>query len=483
MAERVSTSEEGLLGSSVAASSSDAAVPADLFPLPITPLEHFLIVDETPEQPMSAFVQLSFRNGLDLDRLRVALRQAVHRNPLLAARLIPHGPSWAWNYDPNHETTIRLFQSDPPVVDGRIRVIDLCREPGMRVWYDEAGKSSRLIFQFHHACADGIGMRRFVLDLLICYERAFAAADDPVHAELRLDRLDHRRLRERGSLKHLEDSPPAKPLTLWQRTKNSFYFFYLTPKPLLGIRMPAALANPPATSLEPIETVTLASDDSARMLGRARSEGLALNDLGLALLFHQTRQWHEQQGTRGRRQRIRLLMPLDIRTREDLRLSAANRLSFAFLGRTHHQCKNWQELLQSVQAETRTIKESRVYLDFLRSLRAIHGRPELLRRMVRRNRNMATAVFTYAGDMHRGVTRIFAEESGATRIGDALLEGIVAAPPVRSHTNISIGFVIAHSQISLSASWNREVFTADDAREFLSQYAQSWRNWSLTGEP
>ncbi len=35
------------------------------------------------------------------------------------------------------------------------------------------------------------------------------------------------------------------------------------------------------------------------------------------------------------KRRIRLLMPFDIRTKEDLRLTAANRLSFAFLGRTH----------------------------------------------------------------------------------------------------------------------------------------------------
>ena len=136
-----------------------------------------------------------------------------------------------------------------------------------------------------------------------------------------------------------------------------------------------------------------------------------------------------------------------------------------------------------MQAETQTIKESRVYADFLLSLKAIHGRPEMLRRLVRRNRNMATAVFTYAGDMHRGVTRIFAEEGGVTRIGDALLESILAAPPVRSHTNISIGFCIAHGRVCMSASWNRDILSAEEARQFLTLYADSWRHWSLHGQP
>ena len=98
--------------------------------------------------------------------------------------------------------------------------------------------------------------------------------------------------------------------------------------------------------------------------------------------------------------------------KEDLRLTAANRLSFAFLGRTHQQCDDWNSLLSSVQAETKAIKDSRVYVDFLQGLSLCQAKPRLFKWLLARCQHMATAVFTYGGDIHRGLSRTFKEEAG-----------------------------------------------------------------------
>jgi hypothetical protein len=61
-------------------------------------------------------------------------------------------------------------------------------------------------------------------------------------------------------------------------------------------------------------------------------------------------------------------MPYDLRSRADLQMPAANRLSFSFLGRDARQCEDFSQLLASVQAEVQAIKDSRLPLDFLGAL-------------------------------------------------------------------------------------------------------------------
>ncbi len=88
---------------------------------------------------------------------------------------------------------------------------------------------------------------------------------------------------------------------------------------------------------------------------------------------------------------------------------------------------------------------------------------------------MATAVFTYGGDIHRGLSRTFKEEDGRLRVGDALWEDVLAAPPARTNTNIAIGLCLSRGRICISASWNREALTPEEARLFFDSYVEAWR--------
>ncbi|MCC6512194.1 MAG: hypothetical protein IT423_24060 [Pirellulaceae bacterium] len=468
----------------------DDTVPAGLFPLVLTPFEQYLMLDDSPQHPMTAFMQVTLATPLNVEFLEEAVYRACVRNPLYASRVTQATKAWQWHYDAAFRPKIRSIELEPPVVDGFIVPIDLTQEPGIRVWYHrQADDTWRLLFQFHHACADGIGMRRFVIDTLICYARFCIPEDDPLQANLRLDRLDHARLLERGSINHLVDTPAAVPLTLKQRLWNTYYFLFLPPAPLRGTLRPTP-NRLRATSLrsvppdQPTLVKTLSLEESTAILERARLAEVGLNDLGLALLFHQCRLWHEQHSTRGTNRRIRLLMPYDIRTKEDLRLSAANRLSYAFLGRKHRECHDWPKLLASVQAETQQIKDTRVYVDFLQGLSMCQRRPRLFRWVLGRMRHVATAVFTYGGDANRGVTRVFAtQECGALRVGDALMLDGAAAPPVRLNTNIAIGFCISRDRISMSLSWSRHALSIEEAQLFFDSYLTSWKNWAQNNRP
>ena len=457
------------------ASDSIACVPADLFPLPLTPFEQYVLLDDLPGQPMTAFVQLTFTGQLDSVRLENALFHAVHRNPLLASRIRTDAKVWHWEYDRSFRPVIEAFDEQPPTQAGRVVPMDLRARPGMRVWHHPHTEDRwRLLFQFHHACADGIGMRRFVLDALAHYANSGSADKELAVQHVRFERLDHERLRARGCLKHLTDTPPVLRLTAWQKMKNNYYFFCQPPAPLLGARR-SPMEVPKTTDPEPVLSSIISLEESQTICQAAKSREVGLNEIGLALLFRQCRAWQVQHGLGKPKRRIRLLMPFDIRTKEDLRLTAANRLSFSFLGRTHQQCDDWNSLLSSVQAETKAIKDSRVYVDFLQGLSLCQAKPRLFKWLLSRCQHMATAVFTYGGDIHRGLSRTFKEEDGRLRVGDALWEDVLAAPPARTNTNMAVGLCLSRGRICISASWNREALTADEARLFFDGYVQAWR--------
>ncbi len=293
----------------------------------------------------------------------------------------------------------------------------------------------------------------------------------------RRSELDINRLVDRGDFSEINAKPIAKPLSLMTKICNAYYFHFQRPQPVSPSR---SVMSPNAEGIsltDPLLHSVLDETISSEILERCRVNSIAINDLALALLFQVCHQWNEQSGIASRSTRMRLLMPFDLRGRADMNLPATNRLSFAFLGRTHAQCENWDALLASVQAETQSIKESRVYMDFLQGLEAVASKPNWMRRFVKWSSNMSTSVLTYTGDISRGMKNHFPEENGRRRIGDTYLENVLIAPPARRNTNITFGLCINWGKVCISANWNRTTLSASDCRAFLDLYTTAWRKW------
>ncbi len=489
---------------------------AELFPLPLSPLEKYLVWDDRENCPMTSFIELQFAGLLCVDAMSEALTNTIHRHPLLASRLIQTAEGLAWEYDPHFLARLRDPDFDPPLiehpecVDPSPRAIDLFDEPGCRYWYqptkDPGG--SRLLIQLHHACCDGVGLRQVLIDALSRYvsnvtsavrknERAnapeaceFEPASSP-SPRSRRRQLQPARLRGRADFSERKAKPVVAALSTWDKLRNAFYFHFQRPDALaVPDRSNRQEERPRATRLrgspasdQPMLHHVFGVDTSKKIQAACRDRSVAINDLALAILFDVCHQWNQEFGGRGRSSRLRVLMPVDLRSREDMRMPAANRLSFAFLGRTARQCVAWPELLASVQAETQWIKDSRVYLDFLDGLDALADRPNLMKRAIRWSHHMSTSALTYAGDISRGMKHEFPERDGRRRIGDVDLAKILIVPPARRGTNVTLGLCVNWGQICISANWNRTAFTAADCREFLDRYGRAWEAWLIDGDP
>lgn len=499
---------------SVAAIPSRSALPTSdadrLFPLPLAPIEKYLVLDDRPECPMTSFIELYFAGPLQTDALAAALHKTVHQHPLLASTLVTINGHLHWQYDPNFVPKLRDPAIDPILLKSDLiasdqpnpRPIDLQTEPGCRYWYNVDTKTdrSRLLIQLHHAACDGVGLRRVLIDTLGSYAKATevnpADATDssdladttetPRQAKKRKrDQLDPTRLLERADFSDLQSKPPKKKLSGFQKLANAYYFHFQRPQPLISSGgEPTAIPTKDSAPNDdqPLRHFIFDEPMSARLLECCRLNEISVNDLALTTLFRVCRHWNRTKGITNSGSRIRLLMPVDLRGRSDLQTPATNRLSFSFLGRTHGQCEDWQSLLASVQAETQDIKDTRVHLDFLDGLAALAPKPKLLERAIHHSRNMSTSVLTYTGDIARGMKNHFPEHDGRRKVGDSFLENILIAPPARQHTNITLGICINWGQICVSANWNRGEITGQQCQQFLQLYADATAEWLATME-
>jgi hypothetical protein len=477
-------------------------LPIDLFPLPLTAFEKYLIWDETPQQPMNSFIELHFMDPLQVNVMEEAIAAAMFIHPMFVCTVTEKDGELVWQHQKDFRHRLRSPLQQAALSNGRPVAINLFHEPGIRFWYSEdQNKRSRVLIQLHHASADGVGLRRFLIDAMTLY----AHATSPERVDLNLrppwNKVDLSLLKRRADFSDTFGGPPAKPLTTWQRLKNARYFHFQLPKPLKGglrqslknadnvdsvdraVRYGSLSRSAESAELdEPLEHLIIDRETSSAILEKSRTTEVGINELALALLFESSSLWNQQHGDRNPKSRLRVLMPYDLRSRIDLRMPAANRLSFAFLGRLQSDCNRLPELIASIGNEIQSIKDSQLPLDFLAALEGAAKHPRIMRWAIGRSRNMATAVLTYAGDISRGMQKYFPEQDGTRIVGDARLDKILAAPPTRDNTHVSLGLCVNWGQLCISAAFNREGFSREQCQEFLQFYYSRWLLWLKCAE-
>lgn len=65
--------------------------PENLFPLPLTAFERFMLADESSDYPMVFYLQVRLKGVVDRDVMKLAVDDAFSRHPLLCCRVKKHG--------------------------------------------------------------------------------------------------------------------------------------------------------------------------------------------------------------------------------------------------------------------------------------------------------------------------------------------------------------------------------------------------------
>lgn len=444
-----------------------------LFPLPLTPFEAFLFLDSRPGYPMTFDVEVSFDGALDRRVVGPALAAALDRHPLLAAAVSrgPAGPVWVPSEDDAGFAWVGEGDDPGPRADP----IDLRRTGGLRARFEVRGGRSAARFTAHHACCDGQGMRRFLIDFLTAYD-SMTERDrgGPRRPEPAWSRLEPERLRDRGTVVPGREAAPVgrRPAGAWHRFRDAAEFVVRSPVPVAALRRSRDREGDGRPS--DLLTAVFGRDETAGLRQEAGRSGVTLNDTAVAAFLVTLAEWNRRYGAASARP-LRLLIPTDLRTAGDRFLPAANRTGFAFLTRRPDRCGDFRTLLADVREEMLFIKRARPGATFLRDLAVLHRLPGVLPALLRSRRPMATAILTNLGDVDRGVGGVFRRDEEGFAVGALRVTGIAAIPPVRPGTGVGIALCVYDGRLTLGLRFDPSRFDAAAADELLRAYAAALR--------
>lgn len=435
-----------------------------LFPLPLTPFERYMFMDDRAEYPMNMFCRLRFRGRLDIDRMYDMRHQILGRHPLSRAivskdrrgRLV-----WVDAGDSNRLLRCELNADGSfPAVDR----IDLTKEPGLRAWsatgVDATGEeTSEVTFQIHHAFADGVGALQIAHDFLLSYHALITSAAP----EKRVLRTYHPELlRQRMSM----------GLTFWKlmaiMPQQSVglagirQFFFRKPVPL-GRDFEAAddVAPPDFPSAL---TFDLTPEETARYADAALRSGGTVNDLLVADVFATTADWQKRFGLQSK-QWLRMMTPFNLRQYADRRLPAANVVSMVFLDRTPEQIADDGALLRSLREEISLIQRLNLGLTFPLVLGGMARLPGGIGMMTKKSECKSSCILTNLGEPFAKLR--LPREADGIRVGDVTLTGFDLVAPIRPLTRLALTAFRFEGRQALNLHWDARSVQREEATAFL----------------
>ncbi len=352
--------------------------------------------------------------------------------------------------------------------------VDLTTQIGLRIWVREAADRSTVLLHFHHACADALGTFAFIEDFLAAY-----ATLCPGGQAIAYRPLDTARLRRRGLASIPSRNWYQQIYDLFFGAREGLRFFLQAPTPLASRHQPAGsglpvddaqfMENATATGRPEMLTRALGPELTAQLRQVASAAGVTVNDLLLCDLFATLRRWNIEHGQSGRRSRLRILMPQNLREPDDAAAPAANIMSFAFLTRRSDRCEDSRALLPSVRTETEAIRRGRLSAYFLGSL-AMALSAGVLDKLLASRFCFSTVVLSNFGVPARRFVAKFPKSGQGLVVGNTVFLGLTGVPPTRPGTRAAFAVVNGAHDMTISVKCDPRHFRPIDAARLLGEY-------------
>jgi hypothetical protein len=445
---------------------SDTA-PASIFPLPLTPFELYYLLDDRREYPTTFPVEARFSGELDPARFRAALEATVARHPLLRATVEDRRGTLQW-VEAGGRPHVDWADESATIRHADGEFIDLRSAPGLRTWVRAGAGSARVLFQFHHACCDGLAALDFLKDVLAAYKAA--AAEGPSTQVGR--EIDPRLLLARGEFVPPGTEKPTFGVALrdaWYTLNVWCWILLQKPRALEAAKQTAAGSD--SAPLLAYSVATLSREQSRALRAAAASLGATSNDLLLRDFLRVLRMWNERHAGSGQG-RFRINVPVSVRTREEAAMPAANRIGYGFVTDDGRAPRDPASLLAVVRAETGRIKDWKLALYFLGGLSLAAKSRALVRFGLRRRVSLATAVLSNVGR--------FIPERGLKRderwtCGGLVLESVGGVPPLRPLTRAAMIVIDYAGCTSFCLRCDPHHFDAAATEQLLSAFVEEVR--------
>ena len=333
-------------------------------------------------------------------------------------------------------------------------------------------KESSLVFTLHHSATDGLGLFRFMREVIGEYNGATDSST-------------------------LSTVPPTngtgdEPLTLPRARRLEVRHFYLKMVASLVQRFLIAPLSPNARvcctrsgrlselSERNFCQASLNPYEMSQIKSRSRLVGATVNDILLASCFRAVEQWNTVCGKRSRK--ISIMVPVDIGTGTSSPIRG-NHVSFISVSTTQRDRSDPDELLRTVHKKTSYMLKNRVAFSIVYLLSFCTCLPPLFPKLVARFL-IATRVYLDSA-LLTNLGLIWPKETTPmeeVRMGNAKITGVLGLPPVVSPMGLSLCVGTYNGHLDVALVYRTSHFSRSDARVLLNLYLHEIRSYQRTPE-
>ncbi len=435
-----------------AAPRADERTSDSLFPQRFTPFEYYYYVEHRPGYPSVFPIRVECRGRLERALFEKAFEQAHRRHPFLSARIQHEYNDWP-SWVAGEPEPIEWLEGEDPSSDAPSTV----PEPdGLKLTVRRQADKTVLLFVFPHVAVDGMGAFQFIADLMVGYAHGCAASP----GEPPWPALDYRLLDDRDGHSLLKGRVRLTDLGRAARISLALLLRRAAVVDDHG-RRPAA-ANDVA-SADDFLVHTLSEYETSELERVARKLSVRLHSLLLRDYYLMLAGWN--QGTPESLRPIRMMVPINVRRKQDYRMPAANVFSYAFLTRREAECQGRSTLLNSIDTEMAAIKRNRRGLSYELGMRLLCLWPPLLRHSLNRKWAFATAVFS---NLNAGFDHIrLPWRDGRRAAGDLILENGYGIGPIRPETRLCCAVHTYAGKLSICIRCDQKHFGREKRRDLL----------------
>lgn len=430
-----------------------------MFPLPLAPLEQFLLDCETPGQPMIIRAVLRFTGEGQIEVLKSTLQMAIVRHPLLTCRLQGSGRKRVWvRGSPCEPDCQRVSGSVFGSETGIQRAfIDLRKDAGLQIAIRQTNDGVKVIMDMHHAVTDGNGVRQLITDWFHLY-----------HCEVRgltpkLPAMEPERLRQRDQF---PQPPSVAPIPFKDAIRN----FVLTIRGKTSRwAIPRGMSRSTAPETYCVEHL-LTEEQCRAVHANMEAGGILLNDFVMAASM---KVFAKLSPTKSLKERITVLNPTDLRRPSDRSLPAANRFGLAFMRRLPSECEDLAALVQGLAGEMTYVRTNYIGVEFLRGLASVSRIPGGVNAFRKIGCFVPSMQWTCLGDVVRGAKRLMEWRDKSIYTGDLKFVQATGMAPLAENVPLSIATCEVGHRISLAVRSNPKVVSIEKTNEFAQLLTQT----------
>ncbi|MDG2391197.1 MAG: hypothetical protein P8M30_17965 [Planctomycetaceae bacterium] len=431
------------------------------FPAELSDFEYLMYRDDSPQYPMSFCLETRLSGQFDRETFERALRSALDRHLLLQATVTSRWNQCHWSHHPIIDLPLdwNLSPSAPPAKPAQIIISQV---PGIKIWVRKSGDEFLVVWQFHHACCDGIGSLQFIGDVFAHYgiETAEEAQTRPT-----LQDLSPELLKQRGDLISTGKGVSSSSLSL--RTLIRRF------RRLVG-RKTMPLAIPPRelkTETRPLMLTHILDRTTLKLLNRFASKSdVNLNSLILREMFLTLRNWNDTYQGLKKNQWSRLGMPLNKRMPQHRGIPACNMVSMMFFPRTAADCDDVEELLQGIQQQTIRTLHNRLGNLLLAGIHRVRKVPGLLPLLLRSKRPFTTAILANVGEVRKHLGGEFPHIKGRCVAGNVVLEHVGGVAPIRNGTRVAVSLGVYGRQLVVNMNCDQYYLSHSQSEQLLKLF-------------